>query len=286
MKLLDTAKQSIGRLALNTWQSNFVQTNGIRIHYHRTGGNGPALLLLHGITDSGLCWGRTARALENEYDLVLVDARGHGLSDKPESGYAPEDHAADLAGLITALGLDRPVVIGHSMGGNTATALASLYPDAIRGAVLEDPGWRAMDGSPGERAARAAQWRQNSAAMQAMSAAEIEKMGRERTPLWADEEFPAWVIAKQQFSMNIFDTITQRTTRWQESAARFRSPVLLVTAETERGAIISAETAAEAVSLNPLIGVAHIPNAGHNIRRENFDAFLAAVQRFLADVAG
>ncbi len=269
---------------MNNWQDGYANTNSIRLHYQRTGGNKPQLVLAHGITDSGLCWGRLAHALEDEYDCVLVDARGHGLSDKPASGYTPEDHAADLAGLIDILGLDRPVVIGHSMGGNTATALAALYPDAIRGAVLEDPGWRATMGTPEERAARAAQWRQNSAAMQAMSGAEIEKMGRERSPLWADEEFPAWVAAKQQFSMNIFGAISQNSTPWQENVARFRSPVLLVTAETERGAIISSETAAEAADINSLVQVAHIPDAGHNIRRENFDAFLAAVRPLLAEV--
>jgi N-formylmaleamate deformylase len=250
---------------MSNWQEGYAETNGIRIHYHRTGGDKPQLLFAHGVTDSGLCWGRLARALEADYDCILVDARGHGHSDKPTTGYTADDHAADLAGLIDALALDCPVVIGHSMGGNTATARATL-------------------GTPEERAERAAQWRQNSAAMKAMSAAEIEAMGRERSPLWADEEFPAWVAAKQRFSMNIFDTISRVTTPWQESAARFRSPVLLVTAETERGAIVSAENAAEAVTINPLIRLAHIDGAGHNIRRENFDAFVAAVRPFLAEL--
>lgn len=269
---------------MTNWQDGYADTNGIRIHYHRTGGDKPQLLFAHGVTDSGLCWGRLVRVLEADYDCVLVDARGHGLSDKPATGYTADDHAADLAGLIDRLGLERPVIIGHSMGGNTATALAAGYPDAIRGAVLEDPGWRATLGTPEERAGRAAQWRQNSAAMKAMSADEIEQMGRERSPLWADEEFPAWVAAKQRFSMNIFDTINRVTTPWQESAARFRSPVLLVTAETERGAIVSIENSDEATAINPLIRVTHIPGAGHNIRRENFDAFLAAVRPFLAKV--
>lgn len=49
---------------MNTWQSEFVHTNGIRIHYTRTGGDKPALVLLHGITDNGLCWSRTALHLE------------------------------------------------------------------------------------------------------------------------------------------------------------------------------------------------------------------------------
>lgn len=267
---------------MHHWPDGYANSNGIRIHYHRTGGDKPALLFAHGVTDSGLCWGRLVHALEADYDCVLVDARGHGLSDKPAHGYTANDHADDLAGLIVGLGLDRPVVIGHSMGGNTATALTARYPDAIRGAVLEDPGWRAGELDPEQRAARAAEWRKNAAAMKAMSAEEIEKMGRERSPLWADEEFPPWVAAKQQFSMGIFDNILQRTTRWQENAALFRSPVLLVTAETAQGAIVSPEIAQEAVALNPLIRVAHIPGAGHNIRRENFDAFLAALRPFLA----
>lgn len=267
---------------MHHWPDGYANSNGIRIHYYRTGGDKPALLFAHGVTDSGLCWGRLVHALEADYDCVLVDARGHGLSDKPAHGYTANDHADDLAGLIVGLGLDRPVVIGHSMGGNTATALTARYPEAVRAAVLEDPGWRPTLGTPEEREARAAQWRQNSSALQAMTPAEIEKTGRERSPLWADEEFPAWVTAKQQFSMHIFDTITRVTTPWQESAALFSSPVLLVTAETAQGAIISPEIAQEAVALNPLIRVAHIPGAGHNIRRENFDAFLAALRPFLA----
>ena len=69
-------------------------TNGISIHYYRTENtpatrSGPSLVLLHGITDSGQCWPRVVNALASEYDMILPDARGHGLSDKPSTGYAP-----------------------------------------------------------------------------------------------------------------------------------------------------------------------------------------------------
>jgi N-formylmaleamate deformylase len=63
-----------------------------------------------------------------------------------------------------------------------------------------------------------------------------------------------------------------------------RCPVLLVTADVERGAIVSPEVAEEATRLNPNIRVVHVPGAGHNIRREQYAAFQSAVQGFLAEV--
>ncbi len=128
-----------------------VESNGLKIHYYRTAdeaGARPTLVLLHGITDSGLCWPRVVKALAGEYDLVLPDARGHGLSDKPPTGYAPEDHAADVAGLIAALGLDRPVVIGHSMGGLVASLVAAHHPDLVARRRPRRPGLDARYGRP------------------------------------------------------------------------------------------------------------------------------------------
>src|SRR4029079_7250210 len=94
------------------WVSGDAAANGITIHYSRTGGadggGKPPLVLSHGATDNGLCWTRVARDLESDFDVIMPDARGHGLSDAPEQGYSSAEHAADLAGLIRALGLERP----------------------------------------------------------------------------------------------------------------------------------------------------------------------------------
>jgi N-formylmaleamate deformylase len=87
------------------WRSGFVEANGIRLHYTRTDGDKPPLVLAHGVTDAGPCWTAVAEALAPEYDAVMVDARGHGYSDAPERGYGPVEQAADLAGVIVARGL-------------------------------------------------------------------------------------------------------------------------------------------------------------------------------------
>ena len=132
---------------MTNYTEHDVLANGINIHYYRStppGGAKPAkptLVLIHGLTDNGMCWVRVADALRDSYDIVLPDTRGHGKSEKPQAGYDVEERAADVASLIDALGLDRPVLFGHSLGGQVATATAALYPEKVRALVLEDPAW-------------------------------------------------------------------------------------------------------------------------------------------------
>ena len=126
----------------NNWSSGDVVANGIKIHYYRTGGNKLPLVLSHGATDNGLCWTRLARALEAGYDVIMPDARGHGLSGAPQEVYTAAERAADLAGFVEALGLEQPAVGGHSMGAGTTLRLVADYPELARCAILEDPGFR------------------------------------------------------------------------------------------------------------------------------------------------
>ena len=132
----------------NHWTEKDVTVDGAQFHYYRTGdGSKPALVLAHGFSDNGMCWLPVARDLEADYDVVLPDARGHGKSPRVQPGERV-DHAADLAGIIQALGLERPVVGGHSMGGSTASVLACAPSRAGAGA---DPG-RPRLARPGPRA--------------------------------------------------------------------------------------------------------------------------------------
>jgi len=71
------------------WRTGYVETNGIRLHFTRTGGDKPPIVLAHGVTDAGPCWSPVAEALTPEYDTIKVDTRGHGYSDALERGYVP-----------------------------------------------------------------------------------------------------------------------------------------------------------------------------------------------------
>src|SRR6267142_296279 len=86
-------------------------------------GGPPDTLLLHGIGNYGRYWDFFADAIAARLRLIAPDARGHGDSDKPTTGYAPSDFAADATAVIEALTSDRPLVVGHSMGGFHGTAL-------------------------------------------------------------------------------------------------------------------------------------------------------------------
>jgi pimeloyl-ACP methyl ester carboxylesterase len=100
------------------WAQADIEVGGKTLHYYRTGGKGkPRIVLTHGFTDNGLCWMEVARALEPEWDVIMPDMRGHGLSARVKPG-EDVDMPADLAGFIRALRLDKPVLCGHSMGGH------------------------------------------------------------------------------------------------------------------------------------------------------------------------
>ena len=264
-----------------TWQEGNVLANGIRLHYYRSGGEKPPIVLAHGITDSGRCWPLVSEALAARYDIIGVDARGHGRSEKPEVGYARETHAADLAGFIEALELRRPAVLGHSMGAGTATVLASTYPSLVGALLLEDPPWRDLGAAiaPPEHAEM---WSQQIRERKTLSTDELIEAGRRDNPTWPDAVFGPWAEAKHLVSPNVVGYISDGSATWRSTIEGIQCPVLLLTGDPERGAIVTAEIAAKVQDANSSIQTVHIAGAGHNIRREQFAAYMEAVEAFLA----
>ena len=254
------------------------------MHYYRTGGDGskPQLVLSHGATDDGLCWTRVAQALESDFDVIMPDARGHGLSDAPASGYASSDHAADLAGLITGLGLSRPAVCGHSMGAGTTLRLVAEHPELVRCAILEDPGFR-TEGAPDLRPNPGAAIRQVVLDSRTASREEVMARGRQSNPGWDESEFGPWADAKARVRDSFLNSMSARPMlEWRELLPRVEPPLLLITSDPERGSIVTPEAALEAQRLLPSLQVVRLQGAGHNVRREQFDAFIRTVKEFLA----
>ena len=121
-------------------RSGFTEVQGIRLHYREWGDPGaPDLLLVHGWTNYSLGWAGVAEHFAGRYHVVAPDLRGHGESDKPQTGYRLRDFVEDVHQLIANLGLERPAYAGHSWGGNIGTILASDHPEDISRAFLEDP---------------------------------------------------------------------------------------------------------------------------------------------------
>src|SRR5262245_38652014 len=120
----------------------FITIGGLRLHLRDWGGPDvpPAMVLVHGLASNARIWDLLAPLLAPNFRLVAIDQRGHGLSDKPDDGYDLASIAGDLAGAIAALGISRPLVVGHSWGANVALQLAADHPDLPGGIVLLDGG--------------------------------------------------------------------------------------------------------------------------------------------------
>jgi pimeloyl-ACP methyl ester carboxylesterase len=267
------------------WTEGDVLVEGSRLHYYRTGsGSKPALVLAHGYSDNGLCWLPVARDLEAEFDVILADARGHGQSQRVQPDEML-DQPGDLAALMRGLGLNRAVVGGHSMGGSTAGEFGARYPELTRALILEDPAWFLPKEPAPEESVEAPKrgesdydrWLKRASQLPMDT---IMEKCRADSPNWPEVEIKPWAVSKQQFDPNFLSTRHERRD-WRDAAARIQCPTLLITAGPERGAIITPELAKMAVSLNPLIQVAHVPDAGHNIRRDNYKAYIDAVCAFL-----
>lgn len=100
------------------------------------GGSGQPVLLLHGLMGRARTWWPVAEWLTRHGRVLGIDARGHGRSPRPVDGAVTEDFAADVAEVIRDLG--PAVVVGHSMGGLHAIALAAAFPELVRAIVVED----------------------------------------------------------------------------------------------------------------------------------------------------
>jgi pimeloyl-ACP methyl ester carboxylesterase len=275
---------------MTDWQAGDVEANGIRLHYTRTGGAKPPVVLAHGVTDDGLCWTPVAAALEADYDLVMVDARGHGRSEAPEGGYDSATQARDLAGVIRGLGLRRPAVLGHSMGAMTALVLAATETELPGAILLEDPpAWWASppQGSPSDQE-RLAGMRARMLELKRKTREELLAGQRAETPGWSEAELGPWADAKLRVSpivASLFGSRPATTVDWSATLPRIACPALLITGDPEQGAIVTEDNAAALRALVPHLRVAHVPGSGHSIRRDQPARYLEVVRGFLAEWA-
>jgi pimeloyl-ACP methyl ester carboxylesterase len=273
---------------ISGWQSRDVESNGIRIHYTRTGGDKPALVLAHGVTDHGLCWTSVAELLASDYDVIMVDARGHGRSEATDGGYGPATQAADLHGVIEALGLQRPILLGHSLGAITSLALAGLYPTVPRAILLEDPPafWMPPQEAPATGAARPAPGAWISV-LKGKTREELIAEARQQNPSWSEAEIGHWADSKLRVSPKVAAVFTHegRTLDWPAVASQVICPALAIMADLERGSAISAEAVAALQAMVPNLETVRIAGAGHSVHRDQFDRYMEAVQRFLSKVA-
>lgn len=254
-----------------------VQANGIRQHYLRYGGKGPALILIPGITSPAITWGFVAERLGEHFDTYVLDVRGRGLSSTgPELDYSAETCAHDISAFAKAMKLDRYHLVGHSMGARFAVRSAVLHPAGVERLVLIDP----PVSGPGRREYPSKlPWYVDSI-RQSLLGMDAEAM-RSFCATWTDEQLqlraewlhtcyePAIVRAFNDF----------HDVDFHQDLPRLEAPALLMIAG--RGGVITAEDEAEILALQPTIRTVHVENAGHMIPWDDLEGFFSAFGDFL-----
>lgn len=259
------------------WTTVTVRTNGVDLQCYRTG-DGPPVVLAHGLYDNGRRWVPLAEDLSDTYEVVMYDARGHGRSAAPETGYNIHDRVADLVGVVHEMGVDEPVLLGHSMGAATVAWAAATHPALPRGLVLVDPvGIQGEpDMGPEERAVVV---RERLAEAADRTVEELieeyypdENMGHARRLATASHECSPRIaaIASEGYPSPLADVFPE---------IRCRTLVLRSDASVERR--VSDLDAADSLRNGRLV---HVPDAGHYVFRDEYDAAFAELRTFLRRV--
>jgi pimeloyl-ACP methyl ester carboxylesterase len=128
-------------------QAQTISIHGHEVRYFRAG-EGPALLLVHGMAGSASTWKHVLPRLARDYTVIAPDLLGHGRSAKPRSDYSLGNFAAGLRDLLVALGIERATVVGHSLGGGIAMQLAYQHPERVERLVLVGSGGLGREVSP------------------------------------------------------------------------------------------------------------------------------------------
>jgi N-formylmaleamate deformylase len=257
--------------------SGYVVVDGVHLHHLEYGKGGePTIVVLPGITSPAITWEFVAERLAARGAHVLVlDIRGRGLSSVTETSYTLSAYVSDAVGVIEELGLERPLILGHSMGARIATALGATCPERCGPLIVADP---PLTG-PGRAAYPMPldSFRQQlHEAYKGTTAADVQRL----YPRWSNREAH---IRAQWLSTCAEHAVVESWENFHTEDffvlwRRLRDPLLFIYGA--ESPVVTPEGLVEVRAANPRAEVVAIARAGHMIPWENLEDFLHAVSAF------
>lgn len=248
--------------------------NGIQIAYARQG-SGKPLVLVHGYPLDHTIWDEVLPLLENDFDIILPDLRGFGQSTVVESQYKITDMAADIAGLLDQLGIEKAAIAGHSMGGYISLAFANAYPRRVTGLGLIAS---QASADPPERK----QGRYDAAGeiMRTGVQPVAESMPAKLTPNERVQAYVRGLIAAQQ-PAGLAGALKAMAERDDSTPilSSFQFPVVLIHGEADE--LIPVQRAQEIKSVIPQATLMELSGVGHMPMLENPQATAATLNNLL-----
>ncbi len=269
-----------------------VQANGLALHFVDWGGPSRThAIALHGFALNCHSWDEVAPRLRSRVRLLAFDQRGHGLSDRAAriEDYTRENMVADIEGVVRALGLERPVVIGHSMGGMNAMTFAARNPALVRALVLVDVGPEvSVDGAREVGAFVAGPYELDSLdAWVEHTHRYYPWRSKERIRARLEVSLRATSdgkLAKQydeRFRQG-FGGVAEARDALADAAGSLRCPTLLVHGASSP--VLTREMAERFAARVPSVELVTIPGAGHSVAGDKPDEFAKVVETFLDTV--
>jgi pimeloyl-ACP methyl ester carboxylesterase len=243
--------------------------DGVKIHYE-VHGSGAPLLLTHGYSSTSAMWQGQVEALSRQYQLVLWDMRGHGQSDYPDdpAAYSEAATVADMAALLDAVGAQRAIVGGLSLGGYMSLAFYRTHPERVRALLIIDtgPGFKKDDA----REAWNRRAHDTAERFEREGLTVLNSLSRERSTV-SHRDATGLALAARGM-------LTQRDARVIESLPEIRAPALVVVGADDTPFLAASEYMAAKI---PGAGKVVIPSAGHAVNIDQPKAFIDAVLPFL-----
>jgi len=262
--------------------SGEVDLGGHKIAIRSWPGNGPRILLIHGISSAGSAWNPIIPALAAEFSPIAIDMRGHGNSSKPEHGYLYDDYIRDLNGVLDALGMKHPLVMGHSLGGIVTLWWAARHPERAAALVIEDSPLRSgLSFMPAFD-----EWLE----LNAMPPGDLRRRYAEENPHWSGDLLDERTALMTTTARNVFvelraNSLANHGVDRIAEIEGIRSPTLLIHGDLETGGMVVPADADGFARRLPNGRSMRIPGGGHTLHREHREAFLAAALPFLREHA-
>lgn len=304
------------------WQDGYVYANGIRLHYyHATPAAGkPVMVMVHGVTDNGLCWTTLTWKLQDRYDIYMLDTRGHGLTDP----FTPSDDGdtliKDVVEFVRVMKFEKPILMGHSMGAATVMRVGAEYPDLAQAIIMLDPGVGGRGpggrgrGIPGAATAPAAGAGQKAAGgntpatppraastdplafsmfgppetlvkQNNYSFDDLVAKARRQTPKWDLVDCQYWALSKKQYHGPYSNEAWQAMSGSMgtgDSLAKITVPALILKADASPEA---RKTQLEAASVMQKGKLVHIDGAGHNLHHDDLKRTVEVLNEFLSTLS-
>jgi len=282
------------------WSDGYVYTNGIRTHYYHAvpAPEKPVIVMVHGVTDIGLSWTTLTWKLQDSYDIYMLDARGHGLSDPFTCSDDGETLIKDVVGFVKAMNINKPILMGHSMGAATVMRVGAEYPDLARAVIMLDPflGSRRTPSSAPKNEAKENSQRDKSPKRKRSNTVDPEKQvagnnqnyndlvakGHLENPQWGIVDCQYWALSKIQYHGPYTQEQAQSmrgTMSTGEALAKITAPSLVLKADAPPEKRKANEEAVKGLSRVKLV---HMDGAAHNLHHDQLENTVKEINEFLS----